>query len=125
MKTWPIFALLILCLGISALMYYFKEEKKSTEMDMICASLRPLKNSLSPTSHLYSLVSFARHQRYASTEYCLTPRLISLDYGLQHDSTLLVIPRDSTDSITYYQTKARVIWENTDSLYHYLLINRQ
>lgn len=94
-------------------------------MDMICASLQPLENALSPTSHLYSLASFARHQRYAATEYCLTPRLVSIDWSFQHDSTLLVIPRDSTDSIAFYQTKARVIWENTDSLYHYLLINRQ
>ncbi|PZF74350.1 hypothetical protein DN068_01855 [Taibaiella soli] len=112
-------------MGVGALMYHVKEERKSTEMDIVCASLQPLKASIPPTSHLYYLMCQGKKQRYASSEYCLAPVFLQLDHNNKiHDSTLLVIPVTDTDSVAYYKMSAgKILWENRDSLYHYLLIN--
>jgi hypothetical protein len=126
MKRWSVITLLLVSILIGASVYHFKKEKDYTDLDRICDGLLPLKNNLPLPAHLYYLRRFDKKQRYANAEYCLAPRVISPVSNTDHDSTLMIIPLQDADTIAFYRTQAgKLLWENTDDTYHYLLINAQ
>lgn len=126
MKRWPVVLMLLVSVLIGASVYHLKKEKNYTDIDRICDGLQPLKNNLPLSAHLYYLRRFDKKQRYSCAEYCLAPRVISPVFNTDHDSTLMIIPLQDADTIAFYRTQAgKLLWENTDSVYHYLLINAQ
>lgn len=121
--------ILLLCFCGVLFVYNRKSERTSDHMDQVEHSLAGLKKILSPTAHIWYLGlhtdTVNGRENYPLARYALAPVILEppLDEHTIVDSILLIFRNDADHSVKFLdQGNTRIIWENRDTSYHYLLI---
>jgi hypothetical protein len=122
--------ILLLCFCGVLLVYYQKSERTNDHVDYTEKSLAGLKKILSPTARLkyygLKLDPLNGRENYPLARYVLVPVTLEPATDMSfRDSTLLLFRNDADSTIRYIHETTDIIWENRDSVYHYLLIKER
>lgn len=118
MKSSYVYVVLIGCLFAGLLLFY-KNTRQPTDVDRLQHSVATIKRYLKPGTTLGIMTIDRDLEVEDKLQYVLAP--VPADYGLM-DTTLFLLPRDSTDATIDAMLKSRIaIIDCSDSQYRYIL----
>lgn len=119
LKNMLVLSMVAVAVICSACFYALKNEHTPvSETDKLATGLAGLKEILPDGARIDFACSNNNATLYATCRYLLAPAYISFIDGEQYDTALIIT--NATDS-NINTNNRRVIWQHTDSAYHYYL----
>ena len=118
MKSYAVLILLFACLTAGILLH--ASNNRQTEIDRMASALRGARSYLNNTIALSIKTEPGKTELLLYPRYILAPR--EIDVSGKYDTTLVIRYMTGGDTgLASYLSQRKVIWQHSDSQYHYSL----